>query len=178
MEGPPPSFWGQIIPPGQTAFLDHRDDCLVYVTNAVLGSIPESAPLDPIRVIARVRSALPSGADETPDGVAFPVAEATVALCVLRPLTAEQQEISLTVSALDLVEVTNPGAVDVHLSGVQEALEDLGGEEEDRAEVAALTADEIQGRFRAMAAQQGPRPPPKAKKGKKGKGREEMDGAP
>jgi hypothetical protein len=169
----PPSFWGQIIPAGETAFLDYRDDCLLHVTNAVLAAIPDPFPSDEVRLIARVRTALPSGADEAPDGIAFPVAETTVALCVLRPLAAEQQEIALTISALDLVEVANPGPVDVHLSGIQEALEDSDGEEDPIEEVPMLTADEIQGRFRAMAARQGPRPPAEPKKGKKARPKED-----
>jgi hypothetical protein len=161
MAGSPPTFWGQIIPAGQTVVLTYHDDCLLEITNAVLGLIPDPPPLNPIRVTAKVQIPTTSAENEETDSIT----ETTITLCVLRPLTTEHQRVSFKFSPLNLIEITNPGQIDVHLSGIQEEIPPLT-EEEDTSDIepeAVLEPDEIQSRFRDLASRQGPRPPAKAK---------------
>jgi hypothetical protein len=169
------TFWGQIIPAGQTAFLHYPSDSILHITSATLGSFPNSAPSDPIRLQAKVQTARP-GETGAKEGDPCAITETTVTLCLLRPIAEERQGISATFSVMNIVEVTNLGAIDVHLSGVLDPLpsSDEESSEED-GEQEGLSADEIQGRFRDLASRQGPRPPPKAKARKK-KGRSENYG--
>jgi hypothetical protein len=124
------------LPAGGTVFLAYRDDCILEITNAVLHPIPDLAPSNPIRVTAKVPMPVPKEPSAQDEDI-YPMSEATIALCVLRPVTAEHQRISITFSPLNFIEIPPSTA------------------EEDSSETepeAVLEPDEIQARFRTLRA--------------------------
>ena len=140
--------WKQVIPAGATVALKFPSDASLMITRIIMNGDGEC------EVVGKIKAA------ESEE-------EQTVTFCKLNN-DAKECEVLHVFSPLNMVSVANNGSAEVTLIGACDVGFEGEEEEEEEDDDEDLSADEIQARFKAMAAKQGERPP-RQRRGKKGK---------
>ncbi|KAH0791558.1 hypothetical protein GPJ56_004545 [Histomonas meleagridis] len=154
--------WEQVIPANTTVPLKCENDMVLTITSAKLSNIDNSKLDQESTVIAKIKTVLLSDSDDEgkvnqEDQVDFPFKESSIEICLLKPKSKEQQETEVTFSPIDVVELVNSGFHEVLLSGYTIKLDEIEEEEEEESSSEEIPPEEIQNRYKAMAAKQGPR---------------------
>ena len=116
------TFWGFVLPPGETVYLDYPDDSSLTITSACLPSIGPDAKIS--RVIATIKTIpfhIESDDDDRNDYAnKNEDEEETIEtlLCTLIPNEHEFQKLDVFFSPLNIVEIKNTGNNEVHLAGI------------------------------------------------------------
>ena len=168
-----PSFWGIVIPPKNSVFIDFPPETTLKVTSFAFGSIVSD---EPSKITADVKTLLIADEDSVHGDECDAFKNDEVTLGTLIPNKVEQIQVDLQFSPLDIIEVHNSGSNEVHLSGYLEPIDSEYEEEEEEEEEVKEKIDEpvadpdtIQSRFANMAKNQPPKPVFQKKKNKKNK---------
>lgn len=193
------STWEADIPPKKSIFLDFSPEATLKITSISFGSVDSD---EPSNVIANINSLLVPD-DNSKDEKCDVSKNNVIALGTLTPKDTEKIEVYFQFSPLDIIEVSNSGSNEVHLSGCLEPIdsefegldeeeeeEEEKGEEqqqeekgeepkeekdEENIEETINDPDTIQSRFSEMAANQPEKPQKKIKKNKN-KNKDDDDG--
>lgn len=174
------SFWGIIVPPGNSLKVDPPSQSTVTITNATIPDVTDQTPEKICRLMATFQTLLPDDEEEEEknekETETAKYKETEILICQLTPKIRENQSLNFTFSPLNIIEFHNKGHLDIHLSGYVLPIEpdefEIGDEDGEDMETPALSkvqikdeqkneeADEIQNRISKMAAKSNGRQPP------------------
>ena len=143
-------FWSQIIPAGKTVVLDSPLMSLVTITNAVIPDVSNETEKKVVRVMANIKTLVDDGEEEEDEKKEVSEEQEDsayitndVLICTLIPFEKENQSLDILFTPLNIVEFTNQGNLDVHLSGfITPNDEDYEDEEEEEEEEKEEKKDE------------------------------------
>lgn len=128
-----PEFWGIILHPNDTVYLDIPDNKNIVITSAVIPNLGSNN--NPVRIKAMVRT-IPfldvQKIEET--NSEMEIASTETLLCTLIPNSQEYKKLAFVYSPFQLVYLKNLGDIDVHISGIMIPISDEIEEEEEEEE--------------------------------------------
>lgn len=126
-------FWGQVVPAEKSCILEFPIKSNLTITQAVIPDVDEKSPKEPVRLFAKVQTLIPDEEEDKPEEEVNDAkyTETNVLLATLLPFTNESVMLNHIFSPLNIVEFTNKGKLDIHLSGYVEYLENVEEEEDE-----------------------------------------------